>query len=197
MIIHATTLDQALAGGVSAQPRADRRGNLVVRNAMAQAALDGRLFGVANQAAVATTAALAGTWTGLAVSNPIGSNKNMVLHEFGFSQTVAASADGAIGLLTCTIAAPASAVTIYNQLLGGATSTMLADDGATIVGGILQRVFGPIGTLAVTGYGQGPQFVYKAEGSLIIPPGYTIATYTTKATTASMIFHFVWEEVPA
>ena len=31
----------------------------------ADAALNGRLFGVANQAAVATTAALATTWTGL------------------------------------------------------------------------------------------------------------------------------------
>jgi len=196
MIIHATTLDQALGSGVTAQPRIDRRGNFVVRNAMAQAALDGRLFGVANQAAVATTAGLTGTWTGLCVSNPSGSNKNMILHEFGFSQTVASNGDGAIGLLTCTIAAPASAVTIVNQKLGEATSTMLADDGATIVGGILQRVFGPIGTLAVTGYGQGPQFVYKAEGSLIVPPGYTIATYTTKVIGASMIFHFVWEECP-
>jgi len=196
MILQAKAADQILASGVDAAPRIDRRGNLVVRNAMASAALDGRLFGVANQAAIATTAALATTWTGLCVSNPAGSNKNMILHEFGFSQTVASNGDGAIGLMTCTIATPASNVTVRNQLLGGDTSSMIADDGATIVGPILQRVFGPIGTLAVTGYGQGPQFVYKAEGSLIIPPGYTIATYTTKVIGASMIFHFVWEEVP-
>lgn len=181
--------------GIGRPSLCDADGILLVRSGLEDAALEGRLFGVANQAAVATTAALAGTWTGLAVSNPTTSGKNMILHEFGFSQTVAASADGAVGLLTCTIAAPASSVTITNQKLGGAASSMLADDGATIVGGVLQRVFGPIGTLAVTGYGTGPQFVYQAKGSLVIPPGYTIGTYTTKATSASLIFYFVWEEV--
>ena len=181
--------------GIGRPSLCDADGILLVRSGLEDAALEGRLFGVANQEAVATTAALAGTWTGLAVSNPTTSGKNMILHEFGFSQTVAASADGAVGLLTCTIAAPTSAVTIQNQKLGGAASSMLADDGATIVGGVLQRVFGPIGTLAVTGYGTGPQFVYQAKGSLVIPPGYTIGTYTTKATSASLIFYFVWEEV--
>lgn len=173
----------------------DNEGNLLVKPYLADAALAGHLFGVANQAAVATTAALATTWTGLAVSNPSTSGKNMILQEFGFSQTVASNGDGAIGLLTCTIAAPASNVTIQNQKLGGGSSAMIADDGATLVSPVLQRVFGPIGTLAVTGYGQGPQFVYKAEGSIVIPPGYTIATYTTKVIGASMIFYFVWEEV--
>jgi len=181
--------------GIGLPTLVDADGALIVRPGMEHAALDGRLFGVCNQAAVATTAALAGTWTGLCVSNPANSGKNMILQEFGFSQTVASNGDGALGLLTCTIAAPASAVTVQNQKLGGPTSVMLADDGATIVGGVLQRVFGPIGTLAVTGYGQGPQFCYKAEGSLVIPPGYTIASYTTKVIGASMIFYFVWEEV--
>lgn len=181
--------------GVGLPTLVDSDGMLLVRAGVEDAALEGRLFGVCNQAAVATTAAMAGTWTGLCVSNPALSGKNMILHEFGFSQTAAASADGAVGLLTCTIAAPASAVAVQNQKLGGATSVMLADDGATIVGGVLQRVFGPIGTLAVTGYGTGPQFTYKAGGSIVIPPGYTIASYTTKATTASLIFYFVWEEV--
>lgn len=184
-------------GGVAKPLLCDNEGNLLVKSYLADAALAGRLFGCANQAAVATTAALTGTWTGLCVSNPSTSGKNMILQEFGFSQTVAGSADGAIGLLTCTIAAPASNITIYNQKLGGASSAMIADDGATIVGGVLQKVFGAIGTLAVTGYGTGPLFVYKADGSLVIPPGYTVGTYTTKATTASLIFFFVWEEVDA
>jgi len=181
--------------GVGKPLLCDNEGNLLVKPHLADAALDGRLFGVANQAAVATTAAMTGTWTGLCVSNPSTSGKNMILWEFGFSQTVASNGDGAIGLFTCTIAAPASNVTIYNQKLGGGSSSMLADDGATVVGGVLQRVFGPIGTLAVTGYGQGPQFVYKADGSLVIPPGYTIASYTTKVVGASMIFYYIWEEV--
>lgn len=182
-------------GGVGLPLLCDNEGVLLTKSYLADAALAGRLFGVCNQAAVATTAALATTWTGLCVSNPAASGKNMILREFGFSQTIAAAADGAIGLLTCTIAAPASNVTIQNQKLGGGSSAMIADDGATIASPVLQRVFGPIGTLAVTGYGQGPQFVYKADGSIVIPPGYTIGTYTTKAITATMIFYFVWEEV--
>jgi len=181
--------------GIGRPSLCDADGILLVRSGLEDAALEGRLFGVANQAAVATTAALAGTWTGLAVSNPTTSGKNMILHEFGFSQTVAASADGAVGLLSCTIAAPASAVTITNQKLGGVASSMLADDGATIVGGVVQRVFGAVGTLAVTGYGTGSLFTYKASGSIVVPPGFTIASYTTKATSASLIFYFVWEEV--
>jgi len=181
--------------GIGLPSLCDAEGILLVRPGLEDAALEGRLFGVCNQAAVATTAALTGAWTGLCVSNPSASGKNMILHEFGFSQTVAASADGAVGIMTCTIAAPASNVTIHNQKLGGASSSMIADDGATIVGGVLQRVFGAIGTLAVTGYGTGSLFAYKAGGSIVIPPGYTIGTYTTKATTASLIFYFVWEEL--
>ena len=185
---------QNLSQGVIGPLRLDQFGKLVVNSNLEAVAMEGRIFGVASQAAVATTAALAGTWTGLCVSNLTGSGKNMILHEFGFSQTVALSADGAVGLLTCTIAAPASIVTIVNQKLGGVASVMYADDGATIVTPVLQRVFGGGGTLAVTGYGQGPAFVYQAKGSIVVPPGYTIASYTTKATTASYIFHFVWEE---
>ena len=186
--------NQALASGASGPLRLDQYGALVTNVGLAEAALAGRLFGVSNQAAVATTAALATTWTGLCISNPSTSGKNMIMRQFGFSQTVAGSADGAIGLLTCTIAAPASAVTIQNQKVGGATSSMLADDGATLVGPVLQRVFGSIGTLAVTGYGTETIPPFDING-LVVPPGYTIGSYTTKATTASLVFYFVWEEV--
>jgi hypothetical protein len=187
---------QNLSDGAVGLFRLDRYGALVANARLSEAALAGRLFGVANQAAVATTAALTGTWTGLCVSNPAASGKNMHMRQFGFSQTVAGSADGAVGLLTCTIAAPASNVTIQNQKIGGATSSMIADDGATIVSPALQRVFGSIGTVAVTAYGTETVPPFDIDG-IIIPPGYTIGTYTTKATTASLIFFFVWEEIDA
>ena len=95
--------------GIGLPSLCDAEGILLVRPGLEDAALEGRLFGVCNQAAVATTAALTGAWTGLCVSNPSASGKNMILHEFGFSQTVAASADGAVGIMTCTIAAPGMA----------------------------------------------------------------------------------------
>lgn len=197
MIIEGKTGDLVLSNGVVSNVKIDRRGSLVVRDALAQAVIEGRAFSCANQAAVATTAALATTWTGLCVSNPTGSGKNMIVHEFGWSQTVAGSADGAVGLILCTIAAPASNITIYNRLSGGAGSSMIADDGATIANPVLLGTYGSLGTLAVTGYGsQGPN-VIKLDGSIVIAPGYTLATYSTKATTASLIHHIVWEEVPA
>jgi len=34
------------------------------------------------------------------------------------------------------------------------------------------------------------------EGSLIIPPGYAFASYTSRATTTALMFCFHWEEVP-
>lgn len=186
-------------GVVNVSARADRQGGLLtsgLHGRYTEQALRGNLFSCANQAAVATTAALAGTWTGLCVSNPSTSRVNMAILEFGGALTVVGSDDGSMGLLTCTIAAPASNITIYNCMLGGKSSGMIADDGATIVGG---RLFGsPFGCgMGATNLvaGTGP-FVWNLDGKLIIPPGYTVATYTTTATTAAYIFHFIWEEIP-
>lgn len=166
----------------------------IANNGLMDAALGGRLYAAANQAAVATTAALAGTWTGLCVSNPSGNTKNLIMHEFSWGMTVVGSDDGAVGLITCTIAAPASAITSINQLRGGAASTAYVDDGATIVGGALIRPAGEYGTGAtnlIVGTGV---HVLDLKGGIILTPGYTLATYTTTATTATFIFGFVWEE---
>ncbi len=187
---------QTLSAGVIGPFRGNQDGSLVVAPSLLEAALEGRLFRVANQAGVATTAALATTWTGLCVSNPSTSGKNAILHEFGWAQTVAGSADGAIGLMLATIAAPASNITIQGGKMGGTGSVMIADDGATLVSPALIGVYGSLGTLEVTGYGSLPPNVIDAKGKIIIPPGYTLATYSTKATTASLIHHFVWEERP-
>ena len=58
------------------------------------AALEGKIFGVANQAAVATTAALDTTYTGLAIGNPSGSTKKAVLLQAGFALALAGPAAG-------------------------------------------------------------------------------------------------------
>jgi hypothetical protein len=50
--------------------------------------------------------------------------------------------------------------------------------------------------LATTGYGLTPGIVAEVDGDLIIPPGYYAASYTTVATTTSLIFGFVWDEIP-
>jgi len=186
---------QTLGAGVIGSLRGNQDGSLVVVDSLLEAVKEGRVFSVANQAAVAVTAALATTWTGLGVANPLTSGKNMIIHEFGFSQTVACSADGAIGLMVADTTGMAGALTPKNRLIGGPASPMLADDSATIGTPILLETHGSVGTLAVTGYGTQQPNVKKFKGDLIIPPGYSILSYSTKAITASLIFHLVWEEV--
>ncbi len=157
---------------------------------------EGRLFSANNATKVATTAGITTTWTGLAVSNPSGSGKNLVMQEFGFGQMVAADTIGVIGLQTASIAVPASGITIYNALDGDGAgeSVAIADDGATLVTPLLKRAFASYDDSAAVGENPLPN-VYDLKGSLIIPPGRTVATYTTLATTACYVFHFIWEEV--
>ena len=74
----------------------------------------GNLYHVANQAAVTTTAALATTWTGLAISNPAGSGVNAVIRRFTCAQ-FAVGAAAAVGIMTGSGAA-AGSLTARSQL---------------------------------------------------------------------------------
>ena len=164
----------------------------------ADAALNGRLFGVANQAAVATTAALATTWTGLGVANPAGSGKNLIMLEFSWGLSVVGPDEGVLGLMCSTDSGfAAAALTERCMRYGYASSVAVADDGATIATPVLERVVSTYGTGAITTWqGAGPQ-VFNIDGSFILAPGRSILTYTTTATTAAFVFSFLWEEVDA
>ena len=48
---------------------------------------------------------------------------------------------------------------------------------------------------AITTVPQTAANVYDLKGSIIVPPGYALLTYHSIGGTASLIFHFVWEEV--
>lgn len=153
----------------------------------------GNLFVLANQAAVSNTAGLATTFTGLAVANPSGSGKNLVLLHAGVGQ-VAAGAAAAVGIMTGSGAA-AGSLTPRNCLVGGGASVANGTNSATIATPVLERVFGTIGSLATTGYGLQPGLQYQADGSLVVPPGFFFASYTSAALTSALIWSFVWEEV--
>ena len=161
----------------------------------ADAALNGRLFCVSNQAAVATTAALATTWTGLGIANPTGSGKLIVVHEFSWGLSVVGPDEGVLGLMTATDTGFAAAIAARCTRNGYATSVALCDDGATISTPVLEKVVSTYGTGAITTWqGAGPQ-VCKLEGSIILAPGRSVLTYTTTATTAAFVFSFLWEEI--
>ena len=163
----------------------------------AEAALAGRLFSVSNQGAVAVTAALNTTWTGLGVCNPTGSGKILIMHEFGWSQTVVNPAEGAIGLMTATDTGFAAALTARCCRYGYATSVAYCDDGATISTPVLERLCGGTMEGAITTVPSLCPNVVRLDGSIILDPGRSVMTYHTIGGTASLAFYFIWEEVSA
>ena len=163
--------------------------------ALQTAAIEGRLFSASSGTKVATTAGITAGWTGLGVNNPSGSGKNVIIHEFGFGQMLAANTIGAIGLQTASIAAPAADLTIYNCLDGESSgdSACMAVNADTLVTPVLKRIFASYDDSSTDFITQ--PMVYNLKGSLILPPGRAVATYTTLATVACYVFYFIWEEV--
>lgn len=189
--------DQNLSSGAVGPMRLDRVGKLVVDGGLAQAALAGRLFSVCNQAAVAVTAALATTWTGLGLCNPVGSTKLLVVHQFGWAQTVVNPAEGAIGLMTADATGMAAALTARCCKYGAGTSIAYCDDGATIGTPVLERVFGGTMEGAISTVPSLTPNIVDLKGSIILPANRSLLTYHTIGGTASLVFFFVWEEVDA
>ena len=181
--------------------RTSTDGSLIIREGGGrhyQAAIEGRLFSVANQAAVTTTAALATNWTGLAVCNPTGSGKNLIMLEFGWALMADCTDDGVIGLMTTTDAAMTSALTPVPVMYGRGSSVALVDTANGTTGtNVLERI---CGTHAMcvdeTVQISVPQSIYKIDGSILLPPGRSVLTYTTTVSD-TVIFHFLWEEVDA
>lgn len=158
----------------------------------------GKMFSVNTQGtAVTTTAALATTWTGLGIANASSSVVNLVLTKFTATQ-FAVGAAATIGLMggTGTLAA---SLAIQSRNIGSGTAcaaTTTASAGATISTPLLITTFGSLGSLATTGYGLENGIYVDLEGSIIIPPGSFVCTYTSIVTTSALNFGFTWEEVP-
>lgn len=163
----------------------------------ADAAINGRLFSAANQTPVNTSTTLNTTFTGLALANPTGSGKLLVLHEFGWALDQAAAGDSVLALGITTYSANyAAAITPRCARYAYATSVAVVDDGATIVAPVLVKIIGSIGTNATTAL-TNPGLI-DLGGSIVLSPGYVVVTDTTLATGATSIqFHFMWEEVDA
>jgi hypothetical protein len=183
--------------------RLNTEGALVVSNYAGkykEAVLQGRCYVVANQAAVALTAAMATTWTGLVVSNPVGSGINVVILRFGYANTVLVPTATVIGLMTgvTPTAAIDAALTPRNCMVGGVAGLARADNTHDLTGGVpvLDRVFSTAGTVALTSSPNGVPQDIDLDGSIILPPGAYCATYSFAANTAAWIFSFMWEEVP-
>lgn len=183
--------------GVKQAVLVDEYGNVAVTagGSLREAALDGRLFSVMNQAAVATTADDALTWTGLGIANPTGSGKRAIMHQFSFALTVVGSDEGALSLMVGTEEGFADNLTILNSLPSGPSSQMYADDAAVIVDATLWQVFAMYGTAAITTWNMSGPNTWDLRGSYILEPGRSIMTSTTTIITTSPVCGFLWEEV--
>ena len=188
---------QQIGDGNFVNARAGKGGEMLASELQAQfyeQTYRGNVFSVANQAAVTTSTSLNTTFTGLSVANPTGSGVNLVMLRFACAEFAVGAA--AVVSLCAGAGAAAGSLTIRNRLYGGAASKAVASAGATIAAPILLQPCGQTGSVATTGYGLSQGIVCDLGGSLIIPPGYFVASDTSIATTSSLIFGFVWMEVP-
>lgn len=188
-----------LGNGAKTNLRTDKYANMLVAASDGQlqaAALAGRLFSVANQAAVTTTADDATTWTGLGIANPTGSGVNAFMHLFSCCQAAIPTDEAVIGLMVGSYASgQAAALTILNHLPSGPSSAMYADDGATITDHTWLLPCFQVGSEG-TDMPIGGNMVVDLKGGYVLEPGYSILSVTTTALTSSCQFGMVWEERP-
>lgn len=155
--------------------------------------------GVASCVGVATSAGLAATYTGLCLSNPAGSGKNLVLVRASGALDVAPAALTAYGLI---IGYSAAGVVTHTTALTpltlspigtGVALVGLADAACTIVGTpAWGQFFGE--TPSATGV---TTFNFFFDGTTIIPPGGYAAIGSTIAGPAAGLYgSLVWFEKP-
>ncbi len=172
-----------------------------VHGSMYEASRIGTLFWAANQAAVTTTVALATTYTGLLLYNPVGNNRDLIVRAINFKLSVAPAAISSLGIMggyvstggvTAHTTPLVYGTAIWPCNLGSsATPTALVDSAATIVA---PKFIWPLsgGFTAATLYPDSAAFI-DSQGAFILQPGAYVAIFTL---TVSVGFgSIIWEEV--
>jgi hypothetical protein len=189
------------AGDGSQLPfRQGKTGEIVVQNLHGryyEQVVRGNVYGASNQAAQAVSVALATTYTGLCLSNPLGNNRNLVLLSVGYALSVAPAAIASLHLIgsssPSTDVSHTAAVTPRNMLIGnGATASAKVDSSATIPTPVY--LMSLMGGFTAGALPSSPNALFDIAGQIVIAPGGFVALGALTAVTgfASM----VWEEVP-
>lgn len=193
---------QLLADGNKNQARGGRTGEVIVSELHGryyEQAFRGNLFTATNQAAQAVSVALATTYTGLCISNPIGNSKNLVMLSASFALSVAPAAIASVHLIagfsgTTAVAhtTPLVAPGVQSCVIGGQQrATANADSAATIINpGYLVPLIGGFTAAALPA---SPVVTVDLGGQFIVPPGGWIAIGALTAVTG--FGGFTWEEV--
>lgn len=163
-------------------------------------AFRGNIFSVASQAVATTTVGLATTYTGLALSNPVGSPVNVVLLKATMMQSVIQATQPeayavAFGFSAATNVTHTTPATPQPTRIGsGSSAYAKADTSATLP---VAPVYGAFitNTAAATQNASGGNLDF--EGSVVLLPGaYACWATPAQASVAGLWFSFMWEEVP-
>ena len=158
------------------------------------------MFSGANLTGIATTAAFATTYTGMCLSNPIGSTVNLVLTKVTYAPVVAQTAALVMGIMTgysaSTNVTHTTPLVPLCNFVGQPAGTGLIDSSATLpIAPTRLILLDTLLTGAITTLTSGGRVV-DMEGSVVIPPGGFAAFYTSAASVASSLaFGMMWEEV--
>ena len=196
---------QTLVTGGIGPLRLDERGALIVNNGGGryyEAVKRGNVYIAANQTGCVWTVGLATTYTGLCLTNPLGSGKNLSILGVSHQEVVAPTGIAAVylaGLYHATAVTQSVASTILRANIGpsAAASIALAATGATLPAApkILMNLTAghTSGALSTSA---NPAFT-ELGGLLVVEPGgfLLIANFTIGVAVGQQ-GAFIWEEVP-
>lgn len=203
MLVQTNVGPSISAAGVNATLRGSNLGDGVfseLHGRYALQTLNGNVFYAASQSVATTTVGLATTYTGLCLSNPVGSNVNIVLLKASVMQSVIQSTQPeayalATGFNSSTNVTHTAALVTHPSLVGSsATSVGLADTSATLpTAPFYTHFLHNTGTATANGTG----ITVDLEGSIVLKPGAYAAFVTpAQASVAGLWFSLSWEEVP-
>lgn len=193
---------QTYSDGSNPTARAGKSGETVVQalhGRYYEQAIRGGIFYAANQAVATTTVGLATTYTGLVLSNPVGSPVNLVLLKASMMQSVIQATQVeaygiALGFNASTNVTHTAAITPQPSKVGsGAVAQAKVDSSATLPTAPVYAAFLQ-NTTTATSNGMGTMVDF--EGSVILLPGaYALWVTPAQASVAGLWFSFLWEEV--
>ena len=188
-------------GSLAGVARAGRLGDLItseLHGRYYEQAFRKNMFFAASQAVATTSVGLATTYTGLVLSNPIGSSVNLVLNKVSIGQSVIETVVDAFGLAvgfnTSTNVVHTTPASAFSTLIGSGQNPFgKVDVAATLPTAPVYYNFMQSTSSATTDVAGG---VVDLEGSLILAPGAYALWASPAASAAGMWFGFQWEEVP-
>jgi hypothetical protein len=159
----------------------------------------GNMYNACSTGAV-TLSTVSATCTGLALSNPYGSRKLLVVKQARFAPSTAPAGAAVVGLAVSP-AASVTAVThttpavIHNAIARGSnvdTGVGLVDSAATLPAAPVW--LRPLGGVVAASSIEPSVYVDETNGSIIIPPGASLS-FSYLTTAAVGIASFTWVEI--